>query len=163
MSVDLDFVLLHSKAQGTLANSGETPGRWIQTEAAWGGQIELDIFSRHFDVEICSIDVQTLRVDRYNEGAKNMCILVYSGIHYDAIALSPFDSPPEFDIKVFDADSSLLVQANSLCQMLQDKHYFTDTAGFQILCNDCGTIVKGEKGATEHASITGHYNFGEAS
>lgn len=29
--------------------------RWIQTEAAWGGAIELDILSRHFDIEICSI------------------------------------------------------------------------------------------------------------
>lgn len=29
--------------------------RWIQTEDAWGGAIELDILSKHFDVEISSI------------------------------------------------------------------------------------------------------------
>src|SRR4030095_6096064 len=34
--------------------------RWIQTEEAWGGQIELSILSKHFDVEICSIDVKRL-------------------------------------------------------------------------------------------------------
>ena len=139
----------------------DTYCRWIQTEDAWGGQIELDVLSRHFDVEICSIDVQTLRVDRYNEGAKTRCIVVYSGIHYDAIALSPFDAPPEFDVKVFDSDSTLLEQAVLLCQMLQNKHYYTDTAGFKIRCNDCGVVVTGERGATEHAAKTGHYNFGE--
>lgn len=127
------------------------------------GQIELDILSRHFDIEICSIDVQTLRVDRYNEGMATRCILVYSGIHYDIIALSPFDSPPEDDGKIFDAaDDTVLNQAVALCQMLQDRHYFTDTAGFRIQCNVCKAMVVGERGATEHASQTGHYDFGEA-
>ena len=32
--------------------------RWIQTEDAWGGGIEMIILSKHFDIEICSIDVQ---------------------------------------------------------------------------------------------------------
>ncbi len=31
---------------------------WIQTEDAWGGAIEMTILSQHFDIEICSIDVQ---------------------------------------------------------------------------------------------------------
>ena len=138
--------------------------RWIQTNDAWGGQIELDILSQHFDIEICSIDVQTLRVDRYNDGMPTRCIVVYSGIHYDTIALSPFDTPPESDIKVFDAsDDALLASAMALCQTLQDRHYFTDTAGFQIRCNVCGTSVVGERGATDHAAKTGHYDFGEAS
>ncbi len=53
--------------------------RWIQTEDAWGGAIELDILSKHFDIEISSIDVQTLRTDRFNEGSPKRCILVYSG------------------------------------------------------------------------------------
>ena len=137
--------------------------RWIQTEDAWGGQIELNILSTQFDVEICSIDVQRLRVDRYNEGRPTRCIVVYSGIHYDTIVLSPFDMPPEYDKKIFDStDDTILASAVTLCQKLQDKHYYTDTAGFNIKCNDCGTTVTGEAGATEHASKTGHYNFGEA-
>lgn len=32
--------------------------RWIQTEDAWGGGIEMSILSKHFEIEICSIDVQ---------------------------------------------------------------------------------------------------------
>lgn len=144
--------------------------RWIQNEDSWGGGIELSILSKHFDIEICSIDVQTLRVDRFNEGPSTRCILVYSGIHYDTIALSPSappfahtDAPPEFDTKVFDsADSLVLEKALELCKVLQSRHYYTDTAGFHIRCNTCGGIFTGEKGAAQHAAQTGHFDFGEA-
>ncbi len=144
--------------------------RWIQSEDAWGGAIELDILSRHFEIEICSIDVQTLRVDRFNEGKPTRCILVYSGIHYDTIALSPSDppykssyAPPEFDTKVFDAEDSVILDtAVELCRVLQGRHYFTDTAKFSVKCNQCGGTFVGENGALEHAKQTGHWDFGEA-
>lgn len=153
-----------------LERSPDNYCRWIQTEDAWGGAIELDILSRHFDIEICSIDVQTLRVDRFNEGRPTRCILVYSGIHYDTIALSPADppydhayAPPDFDTKVFDAaDEVVLHKAVELCKILQSQHYFTDTSKFSIRCNVCKHSFTGEKGATEHAKETGHYDFGEA-
>lgn len=144
--------------------------RWIQNENSWGGAIELNILSKYFDIEVCSIDVQTLRVDRFNEGASTQCILVYSGIHYDTIALSPSDPPythtdvpPEFDTKVFDAaDDVALERSVELCRILQAEHYYTDTAGFRIRCNTCGGTFVGEKGAAKHASQTGHYDFGES-
>ena len=144
--------------------------RWIQTEDAWGGAIELDILSKHFNVEISSIDVQTLRTDRFNEGMPERCILVYSGIHYDAIALSPSDAPhttayapPEFDTKIFDVQDVVVLEAAvELCRELQRKHYYTDTAAFSIRCNVCGKMIVGEKAATEHAASTGHNDFVEA-
>lgn len=144
--------------------------RWIQTENSWGGFIELDILSKYFGIEICSVDVQTLRIDRFNEGAPQRCILVYSGIHYDVIARSPSDppfkssyAPPEFDVKIFEADEEIVLEAAvELCKVLQGRHYFTDTASFEINCNVCGHLCVGEKGATEHAKATGHYDFGEA-
>ena len=144
--------------------------RWIQTEHAWGGFIELEILSKYFAIEICSIDVQTLRVDRFNEGSSQRCILVYSGIHYDVIARSPSDppfkssyAPPEFDVKIFEANEKVVLEAAvELCKVLQGRHYFTDTAAFEINCNVCGHLCVGEKGATEHAQATGHYDFGEA-
>ncbi|KAI9373231.1 hypothetical protein BJX61DRAFT_396152 [Aspergillus egyptiacus] len=139
--------------------------RWIKNEASWGGAIELNILSKQFDTEICSIDVQTLRIDRYNEGQSRRCILVYSGIHYDTIALSPFSgASPEFDLKVFDArDQAVLDKSLALCRQLQQRHYYTDTAGFSLRCNTCSAIVIGQKGATKHAEETGHADFGEAS
>jgi len=144
--------------------------RWIQTEDAWGGGIELSILSKHFDIEICSIDVQSLREVRFNEGRPTRCIVVYSGIHYDTIALSPSDepfthayAPPEFDTKIFDSsDPVIMEKALAVCQILQGKHYFTDTANFRVRCNVCGAMFVGEQGATRHATETGHYDFGEA-
>jgi len=138
--------------------------RWIRSQDSWGGQVELVILSQHFGVEICSIDVQTLRVDRYNEGANTRCFVVYSGIHYDTIALSLPGMPPEEDVKQFEAPikDEVLPKAIDLCKKLQERHYFTDTSGFQLKCNDCGARLVGERGATEHAASTGHYNFGEA-
>lgn len=143
--------------------------RWIQSENAWGGAIELDILSKHFDIEICSIDVQALRTDRYNEGRPQRCILVYSGVHYDTIALSPSDpphteadAPPEFDTKIFDAlDNGVLESAVELCRVLQRRHYYTDTTGFSVRCHECGQLLKGERGAIKHAEETGHIDFGE--
>ncbi|EEP82107.1 conserved hypothetical protein [Uncinocarpus reesii 1704] len=157
-------------SQAVLERNRDDYCRWIQSPEAWGGGIELSIFSKHFDIEICSIDVQTLRVDRFNEGRPTRCIVVYSGIHYDTIALSPSDppfdhayAPPEFDTKIFDsADPVVLEKAVELCRILQQKHYYTDTAGFQVKCNVCGGMFVGERGATRHAAETGHYDFGEA-
>jgi len=138
--------------------------RWIRSQDSWGGQIELVILSQHFGVEICSIDVQTLRVDRYNKGAEKQCFVVYSGIHYDTIALSLSGMAPEDDVKQFESPikEELLPKAVELCKKLQEKHYYTDTSGFRLQCNDCGASLVGERGATEHAASTGHYNFGEA-
>lgn len=138
--------------------------RWIKNENSWGGQVELVILAKHFDVEICSIDVQTLRIDRYNEGAATRCFVVYSGIHYDTIALTLPGMPPEQDVKVFTSPfkDEILPKAKDLCLKLQEKHYFTDTSGFQLKCNQCGTQLKGEKAAMQHAQSTGHTDFGEA-
>lgn len=158
-------------SQAVLDQKPDDYCRWIQTEDAWGGGIELSILSKHFELEICSIDVQTLRVDRFNEGRPTRCILVYSGIHYDTIALSPSDppykrayAPPDFDTLIFDSsDELVLATAVELCRELQRKHYFTDTAAFSVKCNVCGGQFAGEKGATEHATQTGHYDFSEGS
>ncbi|KAJ5116480.1 hypothetical protein N7456_000828 [Penicillium angulare] len=144
--------------------------QWIQNEESWGGAIELKILSEYFNIEICSIDVQTLHIFQFNEGAPTRCIVVYSGIHYDVLALSP-STPPytranplaDGDTKIFESvDPVVLEKAKELCQILQSKHYYTDTSGFLVRCNTCGGTFTGEKGATKHASETGHYDFGEA-
>ncbi|KAE9369590.1 putative ubiquitin thioesterase otu1 [Stipitochalara longipes BDJ] len=143
--------------------------QWIQTQDAWGGAIELGILAQHFEVEICSIDVQSGRVDKYNEGALTRCILVYSGIHYDTIVSSPSDyphsvaaNPPEFDTRIWDSDDfEILEKAKALCKKLNAKHYYTDTGGMAIKCKICGIVVYGEAQAGTHAQQTGHYDMAE--
>ncbi|KFX92332.1 hypothetical protein V490_05431 [Pseudogymnoascus sp. VKM F-3557] len=143
--------------------------RWIQTEDAWGGAIELAILAKHFNVEVCSIDVQSLRIDRYNESASIRCILVYSGIHYDTIVQSPSDpphtiadNPPELDKRVWDSfDDEILIKAQELCRVLQGKHYFTNVSEMAIKCNVCGWVGYGEGQAAVHAQQSGHYDMAE--
>lgn len=98
-----------------------------------------------------------------------MCIIVYSGIHYDTIVQSPSEpphtkanNPPEFDLRIWDSDDEyILGKAVELCEKLQKKHYFTDTGGMAIRCNVCKQIVYGEKQASGHAQQTGHYDMAE--
>ena len=140
--------------------------QWISYSDSWGGGIELSILSQEFDIEICSINVQDLRVDRFNEGRPKRCILVYSGIHYDTVAFVPSGSSTydtEHDVKLFDSsDDTLLEAARQLCAELRKKHYYTDTQKFSIKCNLCDWKGSGEKGAVQHAEQTGHSDFGEA-
>ena len=67
----------------------------------WGGAIELSVLAKHYCTEIASIDVETGRIDHFtpppDRDTGNRCILVYSGIHYDAATLAPMvDAPDDF-------------------------------------------------------------------
>ncbi|KNE96425.1 hypothetical protein PSTG_10256 [Puccinia striiformis f. sp. tritici PST-78] len=148
----------------------------ILDKDVWGGAIELAILADHFQTEICSIDVQTGRVDRFGQSHNyaNRIFLVYSGIHYDAITLSPIPPeelsnqstcfPPEldFDTTIFPSDEdSFLHAALQLVSQLRQMHYYTDTASFTLRCEICRAALVGEKDARAHAESTGHTQFGE--
>jgi ubiquitin thioesterase OTU1 len=152
--------------EAILQRSPDEYCKWISYSDSWGGGIELSILSQEFDIEIASVNVQDNRVDRFNEGRPKRCILVYSGIHYDTIALVPHGvSPkdPSQDIKLFDANDNVILEAaRELCGQLQKAHYFTDTKKFDIKCNKCDWKGAGETGAIHHATETGHSDFGEA-
>lgn len=152
--------------EAILQRSPDEYCKWISYSDSWGGGIELSILSQEFDIEIASVNVQDNRVDRFNEGRPRRCILVYSGIHYDTIALVPRGvSPqdPSQDIKLFDANDDVILEAaRELCRQLQKQHYYTDTQKFDIKCNTCGWKGAGERGAIQHATETGHSDFGEA-
>ncbi|KAG0300543.1 hypothetical protein BGZ98_009092 [Dissophora globulifera] len=71
---------------------------WIMRENSWGGAIELAIFSDYY---------------KTGEGQYGQRVLVmYSGIHYDAIALTPgLDIPAECDQTQFDTHSEDIISA----------------------------------------------------
>ncbi|KAG2206943.1 hypothetical protein INT47_008412 [Mucor saturninus] len=130
---------------------------WIQKPNAWGGAIELAILSSHFGIEIDSIDVQTGRVDKFGEGKYDERVLiVYSGIHYDALALAPTsDSPMDFDQTRFSVtDEYILKSSSELVNGLRKSHRFTDIANFTLKCEQCNTGLKGEKDAQDHAAVS---------
>lgn len=60
---------------------------------------------RHYDREIAAYDVKTLRCDVYGEGAgyRERGMVIYDGLHYDALSIAAFDNAPEeIDVSVFD-------------------------------------------------------------
>lgn len=129
----------------------------------WGGEIELNILSDHFKVGIKNIDCQTGHIYSYGEAFHDVIYIVYSGIHYDAIALSPAqNAPPDWDQTQFPVkDMAVEDAARELVSVLRKRSYFTDTSNFALRCKDCGVGLRGEKDAQAHAMLTRHVNFGE--
>ncbi|KAG7566880.1 hypothetical protein FFLO_01381 [Filobasidium floriforme] len=128
--------------------------RTILKPSTWGGAIELAIFAKHFKTEIDSFDVLSGRADKFGEGQyDSRCLLVYSGIHYDAITTSPVpDAPADFHTTLFPVtDDSILPGAQKLVDQLKKQHYYTDTANFDLRCQVCKVGLKGETGARQHA------------
>ncbi|KAI0263366.1 hypothetical protein BC834DRAFT_971360 [Gloeopeniophorella convolvens] len=139
--------------------------RTILSPNSWGGAIELTILAAHYGAEIASIDVETGRVDRFGAG-RTRGLLVYSGIHYDAAVLAPAPgAPPEFCASVVPADGAegarVLQALQALASALRAKRAYTNTATFELKCEECGKGLKGEKEARAHAAETGHVKFGE--
>ncbi|KAE9409557.1 OTU-domain-containing protein [Gymnopus androsaceus JB14] len=154
---------------------GMPPSKYIETitkPSTWGGAIELTILAAHYRTEICSIDVETGRIDQFTAGPDSgvggmRCIVIYSGIHYDAATLAPtLDAPSDwhqtqFPIVSTDTSDSILVAGKKLADTLRSQKAFTNTSTFDLKCEDCGQGLKGEKGARAHAEQTGHVRFGE--
>ncbi|KAF5380991.1 hypothetical protein D9615_004075 [Tricholomella constricta] len=153
---------------------GMPPDKYIATilkPSTWGGAIELTILAAHYRTEIASIDVETGRIDQFappDGGAGGMrCILVYSGIHYDAATLAPMpEAPGEWHQAMFPVTSSddqdaVMIAAKKLAAVLRGKKAYTNTATFDLKCEVCGQGLKGEKDARAHAEQTGHVRFGE--
>lgn len=148
-----------------LGQANAAYAEWILQPKTWGGAIELSILSDYYSTEICAFDVATTRMDCYGEGKgyKQRVFLVYDGLHYDAFGLNfAPDGPEDFDTTVFSPrDDYVSNNALSIVRSLKEKHLYTDTGSFQLLCGDCQAVLIGEKGATEHAMSTGHTNFTE--
>jgi ubiquitin thioesterase OTU1 len=140
---------------------------WIVKRESWGGGVELRVFSDHYKTEICSIDVGTGRVDRFGEGKYDKrCLVMYSGIHYDALAMTPFEGAQEsYDQTIFAVDepaSEEVVKAGvQLALLWKKKRKFTDTSNFALKCDVCKKGLKGEREAQGHANETGHARFSE--
>ncbi|KAK0551806.1 ubiquitin-specific protease otu1 [Tilletia horrida] len=136
----------------------------ILSPQTWGGAIELSVLSKSFHVLINAIDVRTGVVHRFGEGEgyPHACYLIYSGIHYDVLALLPFPgAPAEYSTTLFEANSPPIEEAAQRLVAELKQRNFTDTANFAIRCGQCGQKLTGEKAAQQHAQTTGHTDFRE--
>jgi len=144
--------------------------RWILKKDSWGGAIELGILADWYDVRITCIDIELgnfIQIENEEKKPSRFIMLIYSGIHYDVLALSNEISTKnkENDECVFqigdDREKPIVDAAKKLCKLLQEKDYSTNTTTFRVRCLDCYLILVGELGASKHAEQTGHLNFGE--
>jgi len=81
------------------------PSKYIETitkPTSWGGAIELSILAAHYGSEIASVDVETGRIDKFSPPEDgiggttgNRALVIYSGIHYDAVTFSPMEDAPD--------------------------------------------------------------------
>ncbi|CAL9018017.1 unnamed protein product, partial [Prunus brigantina] len=91
-----------------------------------------------------------LRQEKYSERA----LLIYDGLHYNALAMSPFEgAPEEFDQTIFAVKDSTIEPVDGLALNLvkeqQSKRRYTDTANFTLRCGE----------AVEHARAQGMSTF----
>lgn len=87
-------------------------------------------------------------MDRFGENRnfQHVVFVIYSGIHYDAIALTPsLESPKEFDQTTFENNDSIFEifeAVSKIQQVWKRKHKFTDVANFTLKCGICGIGIK---------------------
>ncbi|KAM6044061.1 ubiquitin thioesterase OTU1 [Chlamydotis macqueenii] len=136
---------------------------WIRREETWGGAIEVSILSKFYQCEICVVDTQTVRIDRFGEdaGYTKRVLLIYDGIHYDPLErkIPDSDIPPQTIFST--TDDVVLAQALELADEARRKRQFTDVNRFTLRCMVCQKGLTGQVEAREHAKETGHTNFGE--
>ncbi|XP_063307275.1 ubiquitin thioesterase OTU1 [Pelobates fuscus] len=149
--------------EAVLGKTNEEYCAWIRRGDTWGGAIEISILSKFFQCEICVVDTQTVRIDRFGEdaGYTKRVMLIYDGIHYDPLQRQF----PERDVPamtIFSTmDDEALVQALELADDARKKRQFTDVNRFALRCMVCQKGLTGQAAARDHAKETGHTNFGE--
>jgi ubiquitin thioesterase OTU1 len=136
-----------------LGKPNEAYCAWILDSEKWGGAIELSILSEYYGREIAAYDIQTTRCDLYGQ-EKNYTertMLIYDGLHYDALAMSPFEgAPEEFDQTIFPVDHKWSIGpveglALNFVKDEKRKRSYTDTANFTLRCGVCQIGVIGQK------------------
>lgn len=134
---------------------------WIQNADHWGGAIELSILSEHFRLEIVAVDTISLKMHRFGENCDytNIIFLIYDGIHYDPLVLELDSAPMQTIFQV--NDDRPMEMAMEIAREAKSSKQYTDIANFTLRCSLCDLKLRGDKEAREHATATGHVEFGE--
>ncbi|CAG0900786.1 unnamed protein product [Darwinula stevensoni] len=139
---------------------------WIKRETSWGGGIELAILSRVFEVEIDVIYTQSGSVSKFGEDMlhNSRVLLLYDGIHYDALYKSYSTPHGEQVRKIFPlSDNQVLEEAKELACELRGSSRYIDTRKLNVMCSNCNILLTGTGGPEAHARETGHIHFKECS
>ncbi|XP_053687374.1 ubiquitin thioesterase OTU1 [Sabethes cyaneus] len=148
--------------EGILGRPNDEYCAWILQPESWGGAIEVSILSAYHGVEFDVVDITNAIINRFGED-KNYgmrAFLLFDGIHYDPLYLESTSGEPPKTIFPIE-DSMVYQQAEQLAKEAKSSRQFTDVNKFTLKCNVCGCHFKGQVEAQQHATQTGHVNFGE--
>lgn len=136
---------------------------WILKGESWGGAIEISILNKYYSVEIDVVDTQSGRIDRFGEDMNypTRIFVLYDGIHYDPLVMEPLDGISACKTIFPTMDETVVLQALEIAAECKNSRQFTDVANFALRCITCNKPLKGQKEAQDHATKTGHTNFGE--
>lgn len=139
--------------------------QWILKDESWGGAIELEIFAKHYKVEICAVDIENIIITVLGSGQnyKKRIYVLYDGIHYDILARNiSEDMDQDMDVTTFDPNDKYAYEgALVLAKQLNAQKQFTSLTKFTIQCGVCYKKFTGEDEAITHNKETGHINFQE--
>jgi len=98
----------------------------IMDPQSWGGAIELSILSNHYKTEVVAFDIQTCREDHYGEDKSysTRVLLLYTGNHYDALALADHGGASELtdQVKFSATDKSIMEKARAYIKEEHQKY-----------------------------------------
>ena len=75
--------------------------------------------------------------------------------------MEPLDGTSACKTTFSTSDDTVVAQALEIAAECKNSRQFTDVANFVLRCITCNKPLKGQKEAQEHATKTGHTNFGE--
>lgn len=145
-----------------LGRSNDDYCKWILNPDSWGGGIEVAILSQFYAHEIIVVNIQSESLSRFGEDQNypNRILLLYDGIHYDALYFESYTVPTKQTVFPTNHDT-ILSLALTLAKEAKQAHQYTDLSNFQLKCNVCSTLLKGQADAQAHAKKTGHVDFSE--
>jgi ubiquitin thioesterase OTU1 len=139
----------------------------ISNPSKWGGGIELNIFTKIFEIRIGVIDVETNRIDIFGEDQDydKIIYVVYNGIHYDPLVIHDDTMEQKNDITIFQS-SDITIQTifrNYIKQFNLTGDYVNLSKLCLLTCVECKEMFHNEILATEHAKETNHWHYNQKS
>ncbi|KAI9588685.1 ubiquitin thioesterase OTU1 [Glossina fuscipes] len=149
-------------SDAVLGKSNSEYCAWIQKPDSWGGAIEVAILSSYYGIEIDVVDIQNAIINRFGEDRNYglRVFLLFDGIHYDPLYMenevggAPATIFPVEELGVYQ-------QAEQLAKEAKSSRQFTNVDHFSLRCLQCDIKLVGQAQASQHATETGHNNFGE--
>ena len=88
------------------------------------GVVELECFSKIFNIVITSIDIKTLKMYNFGENMNytNRCYIIYNGSHYDPLVFA-INEDTKKDITIFKVIYMPQIYFSELAQSYKKKVY----------------------------------------